>query len=562
MEKPEENSDEIIEESVFSPSIFRDALEWIREREPYILNVEISGTWEQTQKFFRGEGQLLKQWTGKTFENEVYIMLTGGQIGEDEILVGRRIIHVTNPEGKEATIKEIAFKNLLLRNSFIRDTQDRIFFRAGEYEKALSWLETFLQKYAITCLIEGIFVSGNKAIRCTVSGAIKKIAAKEIFVEIEDAFNPEDPLNEEYKLLLTREWIMQIAQKGNDKLHPTYVIFEIGEELRLTEKVLDVKDVKVVLGGKTIIHDVNFSINGGEIMGIIGESGAGKSTTLKAILGEFPYTGKIKVFGLDAQNTKLIAPFIGYIPQELSRMYGNFNALENIVSFGRQYGIPEEILIQRGKKIIEDLGIAEQANQPVDTLSGGQKRRVSIAISMVHNPKLIFLDEPTSGLDPLARYELWEYLDLINKDYGITLCVISHYLDEIEYCDKAAIFLSGIGFYAFGSPQGLKSQLPGGGNALEITLESVSLDAVDIMRKVEGVQFVIQRGERVRILSNLPSKDLADRVLHALEEKNMAVHQVELKVSIDMVDFFTYVSAVQHGEVSKESDEASQEKSS
>ncbi len=560
MEKPEAKPDEIVEESVFSPSIFDDAMQWIKEREPYLLNVEISGTWEQNQKFFRGEGQLLKQWTGSTFENELYIMLTGGQIGEEEILVGRRIIHVTNPEKKEATIKEIAFKNLLLRNSFIRDTQDRIFFRAGEYDKALSWLETFLQKYNINCLVEGIFISGNKAIRCTVSGAIKKIAAKEIFVQIEDAFNPDDPLNEDYKLLLTREWIMQIAQKGNDKLHPTYIMFEIGEELRLTEKVLDVKDVKVVLGGKTIIHDVNFSIDGGQIMGIIGESGAGKSTTLKAILGEFPYTGKIKVFGLDAQNTKLIAPFIGYIPQELSRMYGNFNALENIVSFGRQYGIPEEILIQRGKKIIEDLGIAEQANQPVDTLSGGQKRRVSIAISMVHNPKLIFLDEPTSGLDPLARYELWEYLDIINKEYGITLCVISHYLDEIEYCDKAAIFLSGIGFYAFSSPQDLKAQLPGGGNALEITLEAVSMEAVDLMRKVEGADFVIQRGERVRILSNLPSKEIADRILKILEEHNIAIHQFELKVAIDMIDYFTYVSALQHAKTEKKEIDLTKEK--
>jgi ABC-2 type transport system ATP-binding protein len=558
--KPEAKPEEIIEESVFSPSIFDDALEWIKERESYVINVEISGTWENTQKFFRGDGLLLKQWTGKMFDNELYIMLIGGQIGEEEILIGRRIIHINPPQQKQAAIKEITFKNLLLRNTFIRDSQDRIFFRAGEYEKALLWLEAFIQKYTITCLIEGIFVSGGKAIRCTASGTIKKLASKEIFVEIEDAFNPEDPLNEEYKLLLTQEWIMQIAQKGDNKLHPTYVIFEIGEELRLTERVLDVKDVKVVLGGRTIIHDVNFAINGGEIMGIIGESGAGKSTTLKAILGEFPYAGKIKVFGLDAQNTKLIAPFIGYIPQELSRMYGNFNALENIVSFGRQYGIPEEILIQRGKKILEDLGIAEQANQPVDTLSGGQKRRVSIAISMVHNPKLIFLDEPTSGLDPLARYELWEYLDLINKEYGITLCVISHYLDEIEYCDKAAIFLSGIGFYAFGAPQALKAQLPGGGNALEITLEAVSLDAVDVMRRAEGVEFVIQRGERVRILSNLPSKEIADRVLHALEEQNLAVHQVELKVAIDMIDYFTYVSALQHAESSTKDKETDLEK--
>ncbi|MCP4763474.1 MAG: ABC transporter ATP-binding protein, partial [archaeon] len=230
-----------------------------------------------------------------------------------------------------------------------------------------------------------------------------------------------------------KNWIVQVSKVGLNKIHPEYLVFEIGEELALTKKVLSVEDVKVVLGGRTIIHDVNFEIQKGDIMGIIGESGAGKSTTLKAILGEFDYEGEIFVFGINAHKTKSIAPFIGYVPQDLSRMYSNFNALENIVAFGRQYGIPDDILIQRGKKILKDLGIDHVANQKVESLSGGQKRRVSIAISIVHNPYLIFLDEPTSGLDPLARYELWHYLDVINKEYGITLCVISHYLDEIEY---------------------------------------------------------------------------------------------------------------------------------
>ncbi|HMF34194.1 MAG TPA: ABC transporter ATP-binding protein [Candidatus Lokiarchaeia archaeon] len=548
MEEPK-IEEEIVEESVFSPNIFDDALDWIKNRQSYMIGVEITGTWDKDKRFLRCEGTLLKQWTGDMFENEIYLMLTSGEIGEDDILVGRRIIRLPNPRDKKAGLKELTFQNLVLRNSFVRDNRDRLFFRVGEYDKLINWLETFVQKYTITCLIEGVYVSESKTMRCSVSGTIKKVAEKEIYVEIEDAFNPEDPLNEDNKLLLTREWIMQIALRGTNKLHPAYLVFEIGEELRLTDKILDIKGLSVTLGGKNIIHDVNFSVNGGEILGIIGESGAGKTTTLKAILGEFDYTGSIRVFGFDARETKTVAPFIGYIPQELSRMYGNFNALENIVSFGRQYGIPEEILIQRGKKILEDLGIAEQANQPVETLSGGQKRRVSIAISMVHNPKLIFLDEPTSGLDPLARYELWEYLDLINKEYGITLVVISHYLDEIEYCDKAAIFLGGVGFYAFGTPKELKAQLPGGGVALEVTLESVSLKAIEILRNLEGVEFVIQRGERVRILSDLPTLEISDRVLEALGESNTPYHSIELKVDIDMIDYFTYSAALLHGEV-------------
>jgi ABC-type multidrug transport system ATPase subunit len=280
-------------------------------------------------------------------------------------------------------------------------------------------------------------------------------------------------------------------------------------------------------------------------MGIIGESGAGKSTLLRALLGEVEYGGEAKVFGIDAHSTKQISPFIGYVPQDLSRMYGNFNALENIVAFGRQYGIPDDILIQRGKEILKDLNIDDVANQKVDSLSGGQKRRVSIAIAMVHNPYLLFLDEPTSGLDPLSRYNLWEYLDLINRRYNITLCVISHYLDEIEYCDSACIFLRNVGFYDWDTPIGLKKKLPGKGLAMEVTLEKVTVEALEQLRKLPEVDFVIQRGERFRILSNAPTVALSQKVMKVLESHNMAIHSLENKVQIDVIDYFTYVSTLQ-----------------
>jgi ABC-type multidrug transport system ATPase subunit len=396
-------------------------------------------------------------------------------------------------------------------------------------------------------------MSEERQIPCIITGTIKSVSDKEIFIQLWDAFDPSDPLNDETKEWLSRDWIIQVSQAGLNKIHPRYMLFEIGEELALTKNVLNVENVKVVLGGRTIIHDVNFNVQKGEILGIIGESGAGKSTTLKAILGEFDYSGNIHVFGMDAHNTKGIAPFIGYVPQDLSRMYGNFNCLENIVAFGRQFGVPDDILIQRGKKILKDLGIDHVANQNVDSLSGGQKRRASIAIAMVHNPNLIFLDEPTSGLDPLARYELWDYLDIINKEYGITLVVISHYLDEIEYCDKSAIFLRGVGFYDFNSPDGLKQTLPGKGLALEVTLEEVVVEAVDVLRKMDGVSFVIQRGERIRLLSRLPSKLLASKVMQMLEQNKIPLHSIEMKVEIDMIDYFTFVSS-QHlsGEMAEE----------
>ncbi|MHA1340277.1 MAG: ABC transporter ATP-binding protein [Promethearchaeota archaeon] len=552
--------EDIVERSIFSETQFDEMIDWLDERKNYEIYCNLTGRWF-TNEFFKGKGKVLKKYNGNIFYNSLYILLEEGDLGKEDILIGRKIIQIKKPSilparklgkhlrkliARDPEAPELLLPNTFeLENHFKKDMQHQVFFRAEQdYEEALEWLHSFTQKYQVSCHIEGILVGIEQQIQCIITGTIEKVSDKDIFVRVMDAFDPTDPLNDDTKEYLSRNWLIQISRSGIDKVHPEYMVFELGEELALTKQALTVENVKVVLGGRTIIHDVNFQIKKGEILGIIGESGAGKTTTLKAILGEFEYEGEIKVFGIDARKTRAIAPFIGYVPQDLSRMYGNFNALENIVAFGRQYGIPDDILIQRGKQILKDLGIDDVANQRVDSLSGGQKRRVSIAISIVHNPYLIFLDEPTSGLDPLTRYELWQYLDIINKNYGITLCVISHYLDEIEYCDKACIFLRGIGFYDFDTPLGLKQKLPGKGLALEVTLENVTIEAVEMLKSIPNIEFVIQRGERIRLLSDIPSNELALKVIETLEKNNIEIHSIENKVEIDMIDYFTYVSSI------------------
>jgi len=534
--------EELIEEAIFSANQINEMFIWLKDRQNYIIDIEITGTWF-TSEFLKAKGTLLRKFTSQIFTDELYLLLEEGELGSEDILIGRHIVKIPR-NFKKTKEKLVLYPSIfVLRNSFKVDRQELMFFKGSEYHNALEWLESFLPKYRITCLFDGILLSEKKAEKVVVTGSIKKAENKEIIIEVIDAFDRENPLNEEFKEFVSQDWVVQVSNKSElGKIQPQNIVFQIGEELSLTKKVLEVKDVEVKLGGRIIIHDVNFELNRGEILGIIGESGAGKSTTLKAILGEFDYTGTINLFGFNARDTKTISPFIGYIPQELSRMYGNFNALENIVSFGRQYGIPEDIIIQRGKKILEDLGIANIANQPVDSLSGGQKRRVSIAISMVHNPHVIFLDEPTSGLDPQARYELWQYLDIINKEYDITLVVISHYLDEIEYCDKAAIFLKDIGFYDFGTPKELKKKLPGKGYALEVEFNTIQLDIINLLKDIKEIDFIIQRGERIRLLSNMQREKLMDLILAKLEENHVAIDSADIKVTIDMIDYFTYVS--------------------
>jgi ABC-type multidrug transport system ATPase subunit len=325
--------------------------------------------------------------------------------------------------------------------------------------------------------------------------------------------------------------LLKIIRKSQHQLHYDYI--------------LDVKDLTVNYGRKkkAVIEDASFKIKEGEILGIVGESGSGKSTVIKAILGDISLNkGSIKICGIDFQNKREISPRIGYVPQDLNRMYLEFTPLENILYFGQQYGINPEELIRRGKQVLRDLGIVTKANTTVGELSGGEQRRASIAIALIHYPKILFLDEPTSGLDPVHRYELWDYLDAINKQYGISLVVVTHFPTEAEYCDKVAIFMKGKGFIDFGTPTELKTRLPGNGFALEITPEIFDPKLIPLLESITDISFVIQRGENLRIFSEKGTQFVLDQCLKVLSENNFAVHQVEPKIEIDMIDLFLYHS--------------------
>jgi ABC-type multidrug transport system ATPase subunit len=223
-------------------------------------------------------------------------------------------------------------------------------------------------------------------------------------------------------------------------------------------------------------------------------------------------------------------------------MYMDFTPMENIVYFGKQYDIPELDLIHRGKQILKDLHIFEKGGEKVENLSGGEKRRVSIAIALVHLPKILFLDEPSSGLDLVRRHELWDYLDRINKLYGTSLVVITHYPSEIDYCDKAAIFVRNKGFIDFGTAEQLKQRLPGKGYTIELVLEDYHPEAVEVIRKVKDVEYVLQKGEQIKIFPNKENNIVLKNILEKLEDKKIAVRKVEPKVEVDMDDYFIYLT--------------------
>jgi ABC-2 type transport system ATP-binding protein len=324
------------------------------------------------------------------------------------------------------------------------------------------------------------------------------------------------------------------------KLHlrPTY-----EKETPQYTNIVEAKNLTVRYGRNMVFERLSFTMKEGEILGIIGESGAGKTTLIKTLLREIkPQKGTAIIAGVDTSEMGEIKPQIGFVPQELSHMYDTFTPLENIITFGKQYGIPESKLIERGKQLLRDFGMFEKTNTPIRDLSGGQKRRASVAIALAHFPKLLILDEPTSGLDPDRRYEFWKYLDLINREYGTSLIVISHYPEETEFCDKAAVFIKGEGLFAYAEPKELKKSLPGKGYSVGIVLEEVRPEAATLIENLENVRYVLQRGELIKIFSDQPLNDMAIQAANVLDGQNIPIRTIIPRLEVDMTDYFISVA--------------------
>jgi len=189
-------------------------------------------------------------------------------------------------------------------------------------------------------------------------------------------------------------------------------------------------DVSVRRGKATVLSDVNLTLPAGQIIGLLGPSGAGKSTIMRALVGvQSKVSGEVTVLGVPAGSASL-ATRVAYSTQA-SSVFDDLNVRQNLEFARTMIGSPTE----RIDAVLNEVGLSDYANQKVESLSGGQRNRVSLAIAMLGSPELLILDEPTVGLDPVLRSEIWAiFRQLANA--GKTLLVSSHVMDEAERCDR------------------------------------------------------------------------------------------------------------------------------
>ncbi len=209
----------------------------------------------------------------------------------------------------------------------------------------------------------------------------------------------------------------------------------------MTTPLLSVKHLVKRYGGQTVVDALSFHIEPGECLGVIGPNGAGKTTTIRMCLGlAEPDGGDIAYFDdqrmpRDALDIKAE---LGVVAQ-LDTLDPDFTAAENLLVFGRYFGLPDAVIRERIPQLLEFAALTHKGNAKPGQLSGGMKRRLSLARALINQPRLLLLDEPTTGLDPQARHLMWERLQVLLQE-GKSILLTTHFMDEAErLCDRLLV---------------------------------------------------------------------------------------------------------------------------
>ena len=287
--------------------------------------------------------------------------------------------------------------------------------------------------------------------------------------------------------------------------------------------------------GVRALDGVTFRVREGEIFGLLGPNGAGKSTTVRVLATlTLPNAGRAAVAGHDVVgHASEVRRAIGYVPQQ-SGVDREATGRENLLLQGHVQGMRGSALRERVDDLLATLGLRDAADRIVATYSGGMRRRLDIALGLVHRPAVLFLDEPTTGLDPEARASMWEELGRLAADETLTILLTTHYLEEADnLADRIAIVSRG-SIVAEGTPDGLKRELEGDAVTVEL-VDGRADDAESIVRALAVVHEAMADGKllRTRVADGGTA---VPGILSALESRGIRVASVTMaRASLDDV---------------------------
>ncbi len=278
------------------------------------------------------------------------------------------------------------------------------------------------------------------------------------------------------------------------------------------QPVIRARSLTKKFGQFEAVRGIDVEVRPGESFGFLGPNGAGKSSTMRMIAGVSPVTsGTLEIFGLDpATHGSEIRNRLGVVPQA-DNLDGELTLLDNLIVYGRYFDIPRAECVARAKELLDFVQLSERSSGRVESLSGGMKRRLTIARGLMNRPEMFLLDEPTTGLDPQARHILWDRLYRL-KQQGVTLVLTTHYMDEAEQlCDRLVVMDAGR-IVAEGSPRELITRYSTR-EVLELRFGAGS--------NAEHEGRLLGVGDRLEVL--------ADRVLVYADDGESALHEVHTR---------------------------------
>ncbi len=274
---------------------------------------------------------------------------------------------------------------------------------------------------------------------------------------------------------------------------------------------------------KTAVDRISFEVNAGECFGLIGPNGAGKTSTFKMIYGSSVVTsGELFVLGLNAKDhIKKIKSQIGVVPQE-NGLDPDFSVIDNLLIYANYLGLGKQEALAKARELLRTIQLEDYSSQPVDNLSGGMKRRLAIARSLISEPKVLLLDEPTTGLDPQARNWIWEELSAMKKK-GRTMVLTTHYMEEAEtLCDRILIMNKGLAV-AEGKPQDLILDYVGR-EVIEFEVEPAEMEYYSNKIKAKFEYQAMRNRLKVFIRGPVEVKD----VVGEISSRNIVVRRASL----------------------------------
>ena len=264
------------------------------------------------------------------------------------------------------------------------------------------------------------------------------------------------------------------------------------------DTIIVVEDLVKRYNGFAAVDGVSFDIKRGEIFGLLGPNGAGKSTIISILCCLLKATsGRVVIDGFDiGRNANNIKKIIGVVPQEIS-LYHTLTARENLRFYGRIYGLSGKTLKNRIEALLEMVGLTDRADDLLEGYSGGMKRRINIAVALLHNPRILFLDEPSTGVDPQSRKRIYDTIQDLNRQ-GTTVLLTTHQMEDAEkLCHRIAIVDKGK-LIALDTLEGLLT-LVGESDIIQAMAKEIPPASVESIRQIDEVQKVSMDGGSMTI---------------------------------------------------------------